>query len=193
MNEIRFRDATQEDGEVIASLQTENWRNAYRGILPDAYLDGPIGDERAALWQSRLSSPGADRRFVHLAESGGMLIGFVCVLMDEDPLWGACLNNLHVLSQWRGLGLGRQLFSRAAQWVRCTEPGWGIYLWVLEANLNARRFYDALGGKAVERRVKKVAEGIEIPSIRYAWHDLDELLNILQPKLTQTSRRVSPH
>jgi GNAT superfamily N-acetyltransferase len=175
---LSFRQATPSDAGAIASVHTENWREAYRGILPDAYLKGPVVSDRLNLWRARFASPGADRHFVLLAESEMELAGFVCLLLDEEPQWGACLDNLHVLPCWRGKGIGRALFGRAARWVVSVEPGWGMHLWVLEANLDARRFYEALGGELVERRPKEVVAGIIVPSVRYAWHDLAELENI---------------
>jgi GNAT superfamily N-acetyltransferase len=175
MKPLSFRQATPGDAEAIASVHTENWREAYRGILPDPYLKGPIANERLNLWRSRFASPGADRNLVLLAEYQRDLVGFVCVLLDEEPQWGACLDNLHVLPGWRGKGTGRDLFGRAVRWVMSLESGWGMHLWVLEANLDARRFYAALGGELVERRHKEVVEGIIVPSVRYAWHDLAEL------------------
>jgi len=179
MDTITFRLATPADSQRIASLHTESWRDAYRGILPDAYLAGPIVDERASLWQSRLSSPDADRRYVLLAEAEGILVGFVCVLFDEEPLWGACVDNLHVLPKLKRHGLGRQLFSRAAHWVMSTEPGWPIHLWVFEANYGARRFYEALSGEVVEYHLKQLPGGAKIPSLRYVWRDLRVLLKNL--------------
>lgn len=180
MNPVTFRPATLADSQRIASLHTMSWRDAYRDILPDAYLAGPIVDERVTHWQSRLSSPGTHRRCVLLAEAEGTLVAFVCVLLDEEPLWGACLNNLHVLPKLRRQGLGRQLFSRAVQWVMSNEPGWSIHLWVFEANDGARRFYDALSGEVAEHRLKRAPGGADIPSLRYVWRDLQALLNNLK-------------
>ncbi len=100
-------------------------------------------------------------------------------MLDEEPQWGACLDNLHVLPKWRGVGLGRQLFSRAVKWVLSVEPEWGIHLWVFEANLSARRFYDALGGEIIEHQHKEVLKGIRIPSVLYMWRNLQNLLNNL--------------
>jgi GNAT superfamily N-acetyltransferase len=179
METFVFRPACHTDIEAIASLHTENWRDAYRGTLPDAYLDGPIVHERASLWEARLSSPDAHRTLVLLAEQETKLVGFACVLLDEEPQWGAFLDNLHVLPNCRGQGLGRQLFGRAAQWVLAMEPGWGMHLWVFEANSGARRLYDRLGGEIVEQHAKKVVEGIEIPSLRYFWPDLKVVLDKL--------------
>jgi GNAT superfamily N-acetyltransferase len=186
MNTLIFRHATGGDAEAIASLHTESWRDVYRGILPDSYLDGQIADERATLWRSRFSSLASDRFVVVLTESPGELVGFACVLLDEDPQWGACLDNLHVLPGWRNRGVGRLLFGRAAQWVVSTEPGWPIHLWVFEANLTARRFYNALGGEVVEHHKKEVLKGIEIPSVLYLWRDVEELLTNLTHGSTRT-------
>ena len=175
MNAPTYRQATWHDAETIAGLHTENWWVAYRGMLPDAYLGGPIASERLALWRSRLASPDAERLFVLLAESGAALVGFVCVLLDEESQRGACLDNLHVLSGWRGRGLGRALFGRATRWANVTVPGRVMHLWVLEGNLDARRFYDALGGEIVERLQKEVVKGVIVASIRYFWPDLQAL------------------
>jgi GNAT superfamily N-acetyltransferase len=168
-----IRSATLADGQSIASLHMASWRNTYRGILPDTYLDGPIAEERASFWQARLASPGADRRHVLVLEGEGELVGFVCVLLDQEPQWGACLDNLHVLPRLKGHGLGKQLFSSAAQWVVSKEPGWPMHLWVFEANYGARRFYEALGGEVVERCFKETPAGVRIASLRYVWRDLD--------------------
>jgi len=186
MNTLLFRRATGGDAEAIASLHTESWRDAYRGILPDSYLDRQIIDERATLWRSRFSSLASDRCLVVLTESPVDLVGFTCVLLDDDPQWGACLDNLHVLPGWRNRGVGRLLFGRAAQWVKSTKPGWPIHLWVFEANLGARRFYDALGGEVIEHHKKEVLKGIEISSVLYLWRDVEELLTNLTHGSTRT-------
>jgi len=176
MESFQFRRATGVDAEKVAALHTESWRDAYRSIMPDWYLDGPITEERANLWQSRFSTSDADRQYILLAESSGKLVGFVCVLLDEEPRWGACLDNLHVLPGLRGKGIGRRLLAGAAQWVISTDPGLPIHLWVFEANGAARRFYDALGGEIVDYKSKEVLKGIEIPSVLYIWKDLRQLL-----------------
>ncbi len=189
MDTLVFRRAIGNDAEAIASMHTESWRDAYRGILPDSYLDGQIADERANLWRSRFTSLGSDRFLVVLTENLGKPVGFACVLLDEDPQWGACLDNLHVMPGWRSRGVGRLLFGRAARWVISTEPGWPIHLWVFEANASARRFYDALGGEVVKYHKKEVLKGIEIPSVLYVWHDPQELLNNLTSGSTRPGEK----
>ena len=39
---------------------------------------------------------------------------------------------------------------RAAEWVCDTQPGVAVYLFVMEANANARAFYERLGAQNAE-------------------------------------------
>jgi GNAT superfamily N-acetyltransferase len=177
---VRIRAATAADAAAIARLHTESWRLTYRGILPDAYLDGPIAGERLRLWTERLSLPEAARPLVRVAESAE-LSGFVCVLRAADPPWGLCLDNLHVLPPFRARGVGRALLAEAVRWTARTAPGQPLHLWVFEANRAAARFYERLGGEAVEACIKEAVAGMPALSVRYAWHDLDALLRRLTP------------
>jgi GNAT superfamily N-acetyltransferase len=79
------------------------------------YLDGPITDERTALWESRLSSPDPDRLCVLLVKAEGTLLGFACAFLDDESSGGANLNDPHISPRLRGQGLGRKLFKKAAQ------------------------------------------------------------------------------
>ena len=54
---IEVRHMNQSDASAIARVRAESWRAAYRGIVPDAFLDGmDVGDGRmytAASWKTR--------------------------------------------------------------------------------------------------------------------------------------------
>ena len=84
-----------------------------------------------------------------VADDGDGVIGFAHTVFEADPRWGALLDNLHVVHDEKRRGIGSRLLAMTAEAV--LERGTGLYLWVLEQNLDARAFYEARGGRYVER------------------------------------------
>jgi len=172
--EVRIRQARESDADDVARLHAASWRTAYRGALSDAYLDGPIEAERAALWRGRLGQP-AENQLVLVAESAGQMVGFACAYGGHDPQWGTFLDNLHVLPELKRRGIGAQLMGEVASWSARNWPGQGIYLWVLESNLAARRFYAQLGGEDAGSDLWTPPDGSALPKLRIAWRNADVL------------------
>jgi len=147
---LSFRAAGPDDVHAVASLQADSWQRHYRGAFSDAFLDGDITGFLLPLWTDRLSRPEPRARAI-LAEQDGQLAGLAYTLLDEDPTWGAFLDNLHVVHWLKRRGIGARLLSLTRQAVRDWSPSSGLYLWVLEQNAAARAFYAAQGGVCVER------------------------------------------
>ncbi|HJZ82703.1 MAG TPA: GNAT family N-acetyltransferase [Pyrinomonadaceae bacterium] len=175
---MKVRDATLADAPRIAALHAASWRFAYRGMLSDEYLDGDLLAERSPIWVDRLTTPKAKQRVV-LAESGNQLAGFACAFGSDDPKLGTLLDNLHVSREFQRRGIGARLMTEIASWCRAELPGEGLCLWVIEANLQARRFYEHLGATKVGADVWQSPDGGSIPSLCYAWEDLGLLLETL--------------
>jgi ribosomal protein S18 acetylase RimI-like enzyme len=149
---IVYRPATPRDADAIAALHADSWRRNYRGAYADSYLDGDVLDDRRAVWAARLAADAADRRTI-VAESEGRIAGFAYVALDEHPIWGALLDNLHVAHDRRRQGIGAVLMDRVARAVVEARPGSRLFLWVLEQNRPAQAFYESLGGRCVEREL----------------------------------------
>lgn len=174
MEITRLRQATKEDIGQIASLHVLSWRDAYRSILDPAFLAGPVESDRMAVWAARLSNPRNDQHVVVAVEQG-VLVGFVCVFGDEDPKWGARIDNLHVIPSARGRGIGVMLLKSAASWVADRYPGSALHLWVFEMNALACQFYARLGGSVVEKSVTKIASAGGASILRFYWASATEL------------------
>jgi ribosomal protein S18 acetylase RimI-like enzyme len=172
---FHLRAADASDAEAIAALHADSWRRSYRGMMPDAFLDGEALEDRRRVWHERLGTSDPDRCVI-VAEDDARVVGFICTFARADAGWGAYIDNLHVVHDWKGRGLGRALMRRAAEWVCDTQPGTGVYLWVMEANAAARAFYDRLGARNVETISMADPGGGRAPNCRYVWPDPRVLL-----------------
>src|SRR3984957_17965479 len=176
--ELQFRSAGPADAAAIAALHADSWQRHYRGALSDAFLDGEVTTFLLDKWTTRFAAPDPRARTVlaELADRGGVqLVGLAHTVLDDDPAWGALLDNLHVAHGLKRHGVGTRLMSLAARAVLTERPGSGLSLWVLEQNDNARAFYEARGGTFVESR--DVRAPADDPArlngrpkgLRYAW------------------------
>jgi GNAT superfamily N-acetyltransferase len=124
----QLRPAQVGDIAEIARFQTNCWREAYRGIVPDSYLDRFTVSDREQLWRDRLES-GA--RNIAIAEQYGDVVG---VASWDDNARPRELSSLYVAADQRGTGLAAQLLNHAIG----TNTA---YLWVFEQNPRAQAFY----------------------------------------------------
>src|ERR1700730_5794067 len=165
-----YRDATAEDVEAIARLHADSWRRNYRGAFRDAFLDGPVVGERRTVWAERLTGP-APSRYTVVAEQDAVVVGFAHTIFDDDRIWGALVDNLHVVHDLKRHGVGRHLMAASAQAVAGRGNRAGLYLWVLQQNTVAQAFYDAIGGRRVGKGVSEPPGGGTAPTLRYVWPD----------------------
>ena len=145
MADVSIRFASSDDAPAVAQIHTDSWRRHYRGMYADHYLDGDLPGERLSTWTDRLRADGP-LTFTLMAEQAGTPVGFGHVVLDAHPKWGALVDNLHVVHSLQGKGVGSVLLAEIARVVIDRRPGSGIYLWVLELNEAAQKFYDARGG-----------------------------------------------
>lgn len=164
---LSLRAATVADAALIASIHTTSWRATYRGLLPDAFLDGEVAQERADWWQARMRAPGGERRIVLIAVLDDKPIGFVCVERQPESAWGALLDNLHALPGYQGIGIGKLLMRAAKDWAR--EQGeTQLHLYVLEGNTPAIGFYERQGWQFAGAEPDRMG-GVDITALRYVY------------------------
>jgi GNAT superfamily N-acetyltransferase len=173
---VAYRLGVAADSAAVALLHAESWRRHYRGAYSDVYLDGDIVSDRSEVWVGRMTQPREDRCTI-VAQWDGQLVGFVHTVLDADQLWGALIDNLHVTAGLKRNGIGSALLQEAARFVAGRRPSVGMWLWVLEQNVDAQRFYAARGGACVGRSLVEPPGGdptrlVGHPSkLRYAWSE----------------------
>jgi GNAT superfamily N-acetyltransferase len=163
-----IRLATAEDSAAMATVHVRSWQSAFRGSIPDAYLDALDVEKQAASWHRILSQVRVE---IAVYELEGQVVGFLCLGLSRDA--GAAAGTGEVMALhvdpalWRG-GLGRQLMDWAKDVARAR--GWKLVtLWVLRENVRARRFYEAIGFRTDGVTHERNFDGVAIPDVRYAW------------------------
>lgn len=143
---LSIRAATPGDGDTIGAVHVAAWRWAYRGLLPDAFLDGLVEPAWQERWRATLSRGGAARR-TWLVEVDGAACGFCHTGpardADSAPGWGE-VYAIYLAEPAAGRGIGRALMSHALDELRAQGMR-VVTLWVLRDNLRARHFYEAAG------------------------------------------------
>jgi GNAT superfamily N-acetyltransferase len=171
-----FRLAGLSDAGSIAALHADSWRRHYRGAYSDAFLDGDVVLDRLGVWTDRLKRRDPGSRTI-LGEDDSGLIGFAHVVFDEDPTWGALLDNIHVAHAHQRRSVGSSLLTQTTMAVARRRHRTGLHLWVLEQNVDAQAFYEAHGAKRVERARVAPPGGVagrlngRPHKLRFVWDD----------------------
>jgi len=104
-----------------------------------------------------------------VAEVEAQLVGFACVFANEHEEWGSLLDNIHVAQACQGRGVGTALLGSAALWCSGQVPDSAVYLWVLQSNFAAQRFYSSFNGTQVGSDMWTPPGGGLVPRYRFAW------------------------
>lgn len=175
---MQYRVANISDLESLAKLHAESWRESYRGIFPDKFLDNDVWEERRSYWHNRLNNPKQNQR-VLIATKDQQICGFICAFGNENSKWGTFVDNLHVSKSSQGNGVGKQLMYLIAKWADQLFDNKGIYLEVLKDNINARNFYHRIGAKHQETNLWQPPGSDEkIKDLLYVWESNRQLLRI---------------
>ena len=150
-----------DDYAAVSDIYEQSWRYAYKGIIPQDYLDSiPHGR-----WLSGINAKG---RTDIGAFEGGRIVGtasFCTSRWDIFPESGEIVS-IYLLPEYTGKGIGAQLFEK------CVEGlGWegfrSIILWVLEDNVRARLFYEKYGFTATGEVMENNIGGRELREVMY--------------------------
>ncbi len=174
-----LRDAGPEDAAEVADVHVRAWQAAYRGLIPDVYLDGLRSEDRAASYTFGVVGP--EHPLTTVAVDDGQVCGFVTTgparadrqsepvggRLEDDPPVGGELYALYVDPTAWGRGVGRQLIAHGRS--RLAELGFtAAILWVLEGNERGERFYRADGWVADGARREDEVWGVMVGEVRFA-------------------------
>ena len=165
---MQIRPATVQDAEQIALVQVRSWQATYRGSMPQHFLDQLRPDSRTAGWREHLAAPAPGEATV-VADDGTLRgFGHVGPTWDTDahPERVGQLRALYLIADLWGRGHGRALLAAATN--ALAQAGFAeATLWVLEANLRDRRFYEAAGWSCDGATQRDESRGFPLDEVRY--------------------------
>ncbi|KOX07262.1 GNAT family N-acetyltransferase [Nocardiopsis sp. NRRL B-16309] len=150
---MRIRRAGVGDAEAVAGVQVRSWRAAYRGIMPQSFLDGMDTGRRADRWARWIGDAEGPREAMLVAEEAGSVVAFANFGPLEDAPDVPEVAAFYSVPEVWGTGVNQRLMGAVTDALAAGGYTEAV-LWVLSANDRARRFYTAQGwrsGEAVER------------------------------------------
>lgn len=156
---IQVRRAVATDAAGIAYVHVESWRETYRGLVPDDYLDRLSVITRTRAHADRLAGEKAEATFV--AETRDGIVGFAIAGLARGapgPNWGE-VQAIYLLDSMKRRGVGRLLMAACSDWLVAQER-LPFMVWVLTANFRATGFYQHLGGRPVAHKIERFASAL---------------------------------
>lgn len=162
---MEIRHMKQSDDKfAVSRIYEEGWRFAYKDIIPQAYLERiPSGH-----WV-----PYLDKEDVH-----------TLVLIENDIFVGTSsycksrfsdfdnfgeIISIYFLPEYIGKGYGKQLLNAVV--AELAKLGYrDIFLWALEENHRARKFYEKAGFISSNNYLDDNIGGKELRQIQYCYH-----------------------
>ena len=159
-----------DDAGALGMVHVQTWQAAYRGQVPQDYLDKLDPVQRQSVWEHWLRDTKPPAGTSVLIDDRHGVMGFVSVSPsldpDTDPLIVGQVSALYLLpAHWRK-GAGTVLMNAGLR--RLADAGFRqAILWVLESNVRARRFYEACGWRSDDSVKTDDSLGFPLVEIRY--------------------------
>jgi len=150
----------------VSRVYAQSWKSAYRGIVPQDYLDSSIPEDR---WSKILLGELSN---LWVVSDGKRIIGSSTYAPAKDEKysgWGEIIS-IYLLPECFHQGIGTKLL-RASMNELFTLGYSNLYLWVLEDNCSARRFYEKNGFRFNGDAMQSVIGGKPLSEVRYIYQE----------------------
>jgi ribosomal protein S18 acetylase RimI-like enzyme len=144
--EWTVRRATREDVSELARVNVAAWRRAYRGIVPDEFLDGMDSARRELGWARWVALPEPDAVFVATNGASDRVVAYagVCAVRNKEDAHPSLPTGELVAiyadpAMWR-CGAGHAVHEAAVSALARFGFRHAV-LWVFEDNMLAQAFY----------------------------------------------------
>ena len=157
---IEIRNVKQGDEKNLAYIQTESWKKAFIGILPEEELEHYADVHKAEEMYRGLLADNIGNGLLMMVEGNPHCIAYWDRTREENMKGYAELICIHSLCDNWGKGYGSQMMEYIIEEMRAFGFH-KVMLWVFEKNERARRFYERHGFYKTEHR-KMFGDAVEV-------------------------------
>ena len=165
---VTIRPASVDDADAVGEVHVRAWQSAYRGVMPDDYLDGLRAQDHATRWREHLMAPSSDTHLLVVVDDH-RVVGFASLGPARGRDVPCDIGQLYAINLdpdvW-GRGLGRALLSGVTERLRALGYVEAV-LWVVPDNQRARRLYESEGWSDDNLRRDDEVFGVVVPQMRY--------------------------
>ncbi|MBM4428224.1 MAG: GNAT family N-acetyltransferase [Chloroflexi bacterium] len=171
---IEIRNAVLNDAVGIATVHIASWRETYRGMVPDDFLENLSIQRRTAQWENSLSDSENTYHRAFVAVMDGQIVGFsnYGYATENASDFRGELFALYLLQSAQGQGIGGELIRAAVGGLRGMHVD-SMMVWVLKEN-PTRKFYEHFSGKYLQEKPIEIG-GATLIETAYGWRDLSRL------------------
>ena len=152
-----------DDRLAISKIYEESWKHAYKEIIPQEYLSS-IPEGR---WSKNFDIPGW-KTLVCIVD--GKYIGtssFCKSRFEQFPDYGEIIS-IYFLPEYMRKGYGKKLLE--ASILELNKLGFDeLFLWVLDDNIAAKKFYEHLGFVKTEDYLNDTIGGKDLREVRFVY------------------------
>jgi len=167
---MKIRRAEIGDEKKIAAVIVITWKNAYQGILPDAFLAALTTEKHERLFKEHLKAQ--TETIIVLENEAGEIVAMVSGGKDHLAEFDCEIVAIYVLPEYQKRGCGRLLFENIIEEHKKKRYK-SMIVWTFAANKD-QKFYEKLGG-AIRKTGSHNIGGKEIPTVGYVWDDIDNI------------------
>ncbi len=170
---MKIRAAKPGDENAVAQIIIDTWKDAYKGIVSQCFLDSLTTEKHEALLAQQIAQ---STQIIYVLESEQNTIqGMISGGVDRSEKYDCEIVAIYIGRDYQKFGFGKRLFSACVNVFRA-QGYKTMVIWTFASNKD-RAFYDKMGGVVAEHKTYPIGNE-DLPLVGYVWDDIEEIRNI---------------
>lgn len=169
---MKIRTGKAGDEKSIAQVIINTWKDSYKGIISQSFLDSLTTEKHEALFEQQLTQ---NTHIIHVLETeGNRIVGMISGGRDTSGKYDCEIVAIYIENEYQKCGFGRRLFLENIRQYK--HQGYKtMIIWTFETNKD-RQFYERMGGIATENQTYNIGDE-ELLLVGFVWEDINKISN----------------